>query len=133
MKIWYGFGSEHSANLVLIGRFKDAGTAHSAKEAIDLLSQQQASEDNAQTEPGSDNSDRFSDQMLQLLRRVGVYMCRPAELEQLNFEFSAELKGTEIRITTDETEISAFLKILLAKGARIEVYSADDYPEAPKQ
>ena len=34
MRIWYGFGSEHSANLMMIGRFK---TSEDAKEAILVL------------------------------------------------------------------------------------------------
>ena len=40
MKIWNGCGSEHSMNLVMIGRFKDAGDAASAKEVIDRLIEQ---------------------------------------------------------------------------------------------
>lgn len=39
MKIWQGFGSEHSMNLVMIGHFEDARSARGAKEAIDLFTQ----------------------------------------------------------------------------------------------
>ena len=37
MKLWYGYGSEHSMNLVMIGRFKDAVAAAQAKRVIDAL------------------------------------------------------------------------------------------------
>ena len=36
MKIWYQNGSEHSANLVMIGHFEDAANATKAKEIIDI-------------------------------------------------------------------------------------------------
>jgi hypothetical protein len=36
--------------------------------------------------------------------------------------------GSSIVVTTDETDVQALLKVLLDKGARIEVYSAHDYP-----
>ena len=37
MKLWAGFGSEHSMNLVMIGRFVDASDAAAAKRLIDDL------------------------------------------------------------------------------------------------
>jgi hypothetical protein len=40
MKVWYGYSSEHSMNLVMIGRFEDAGDAAKAKQIIDLLTEQ---------------------------------------------------------------------------------------------
>jgi hypothetical protein len=36
MKVWFGYGSEHSANLVMIGEFK---TAEDAQTALDLLNE----------------------------------------------------------------------------------------------
>jgi len=40
MKIWRGYGSEHSSNLVMIGRFKTVGDAEAAKRIIDRLAEQ---------------------------------------------------------------------------------------------
>ena len=37
MKIWYQHGSEHSANLVMIGHFKDASDATKAKDYHDSM------------------------------------------------------------------------------------------------
>ncbi|MEU9397969.1 DUF6375 family protein, partial [Streptomyces sp. NPDC048324] len=34
MKVWYGYGTEHSMNLVMIGRFKDATAADRAHTVI---------------------------------------------------------------------------------------------------
>ena len=40
MKIWNAFGTEHSMNLVMIGRFKEVRNAEEAKRLIDRLTEQ---------------------------------------------------------------------------------------------
>ena len=35
----------------------------------------------------------------------------------------------KVVVTTNESDVSAFLKVMIDKGARVEVYSAHDYPE----
>jgi hypothetical protein len=45
MKIWYQHGSEHSANLVMIGHFEDVTEATKAEEVIDAISKQVAEEE----------------------------------------------------------------------------------------
>uniref|UniRef100_UPI00261D4EEC DUF6375 family protein n=1 Tax=uncultured Halomonas sp. TaxID=173971 RepID=UPI00261D4EEC len=45
MKIWNGYGSEHSMNLVLIGRFKRAKDAENIEKNIDRLSGQASKDD----------------------------------------------------------------------------------------
>jgi hypothetical protein len=44
MKIWKGYGSEHSMNLVMIGHFKEACDAREAKRLIDQLIERVARE-----------------------------------------------------------------------------------------
>jgi len=39
------------------------------------------------------------------------------------------LNGSRIVVTTDELEVSGFLKLMVDKGAKVEVYSAHDYPD----
>lgn len=132
MKIWHAFGSEHSANLVMIGRFKTVEAARRAKDAIDQLTKQYLKDSSGEAETEPDGSDRYSDGMLDVMQAVRVHNVRPAELEQLNLDINAKLDGNEIHISTDEIEVSAFLKILIDKGAKLEVYSAHDYPDEDK-
>jgi hypothetical protein len=132
MKIWHGYGSEHSANLVMIGRFKTIEAAHRAKDAIDQLAKQYATDASEASETEAEGSDRYSDAMLDVMQNVRVHNVGPAELEQLNLDINVKLDGNEIQITTDEIEVSAFLKILIDKGAKLEVYSAHDYPDEDK-
>ena len=128
MKIWNSYGSEHSANLMMIGRFKDAG---SASETMDSIKKLKGYVDDA----GDvfERSERYSDDLMKLMQEIGCYDLRPSELDQFRYDISSALNGSEIVITTDETEVSAYLKLLIHKGARIEVYSRHDYPATKKQ
>jgi hypothetical protein len=131
MKIWYGHGSEHSANLVMIGHFKDVTTATKAKEVIDRLTEQvQIDCDAGKMDVGSGSTNRYTDAMTNLLNKLKVYDVGPPELEQFAYDVNVDTKGNQVVIRTDESDIAAFLKVLLDRGARVEVYSAHDYPEA---
>jgi hypothetical protein len=131
MKIWYGHGSEHSANLVMIGHFRTAGDAAKAKEVIDTLTEQVAADSAAGLMEIGIGMDHFTDKMLGLLQEVRVHDVGPAEMEQFGYDFGIRLDDTKVVLTTEESDVSAFLKVLIDKGARVEAYSAHDYPDAP--
>lgn len=128
MKIWNQHGSEHSANLVMIGRFRDEADATKAKEIIDALTNQVAEDQAAGTLTLGSPSERYGNAMLDLLGKLNVTTIGPGELEQFAYEVSVELQGNDLVLTTEEFDISAFLKVMFLNGARIEVYSAHDYP-----
>jgi Flp pilus assembly CpaE family ATPase len=123
MKIWNSYGSEHSANLVMIGTFKDVPSAKRAKEIIDKIAEFMMDSDD-----DHEDSDRYSDAALALLSSLHTASLRPAELAQFRYDISSEQKGDKIVITTDEYDVSGFLKILIDEGARVEVYSAHLHP-----
>jgi len=127
MKIWYQHGSEHSANLVMIGHFESIADATKAKEIIDALTQQVAEDQSNGTLTVGSPSDRYTEGMLDLLGRLSVSI-GPQEVEQFAYEVSVEVEGNDLILTTEELDISAFLKVMFLKRARIEVYSAHDYP-----
>jgi len=129
MKVWYGYGTEHSMNLVMIGRFKDATIAERAHALIkELTAGLQAEEEAGRLTVGEPNN-RFSDEVLQLLSDLNIHSIGPNELEQFLYDVTVRRDGDSIKVTTDESDIQALLKVLLDKGARIEVYSAHDYPD----
>ncbi|RMG27908.1 MAG: hypothetical protein D6732_19680 [Methanobacteriota archaeon] len=127
MKIWKGYGSEHSMNLVMIGYFKEARDAEKVKELFDQLVSQVMQSTNG-GEIDRLPKDRFTDPMLEFLREVNLYTIGPAELEQFLYDVRIDFDGDKVVITTDEVDVSAFLKVLIDRGARVEVYSAHDYP-----
>lgn len=125
MKIWKSYGSEHSADLVMIGRFKDAQSAEDAKAAIDELTTFMSHSDDDYSE-----AVRYPDEVMKLLRKLCFHSVSPRELDQFRYDVSYQLKDTQIVLRTDEPDISAFLKLMVDRGARVEVYSAPDYPES---
>ena len=128
MKIWYQHGSEHSANLVMIGHFENAADATKAKEIIDAITKQVSEDQSAGRLTVGSPSERYGNAMLDLLGKLNVMTIAPREFEQFTYEVSVELEGNDLVLTTDEFDISAFLKVMFLKGARIEVYSAHNYP-----
>ena len=129
MKIWYGYGSEHSMNLVMIGKFQEAKDAINAQKIINEITKQVDTEVEAKLMKIGESSNRYSDDMLQLLSKLRIHSIGPAELEQFAYDVKTNIDGSKVVITTDEVDVSAFLKILLDCGARVEVYSAHEYPD----
>ena len=127
MKIWNGYGSEHSMRLVMIGHFKTARDAETAKILIDRLTER-ATVEYAERDPGEDRERRFSDELLDLLRNSELYSMGSVEFEQFTYDVHLRLQGTDVVVTTQEIEVSAFLKVLVDRGARVEVYSGHHYP-----
>ncbi len=130
MKVWRGFGSEHSADLVMIGRFKDISEPTKVKEIIEELTKQVEADEQEGFIKIGEKVDRYSEGMLDLLGKVKVHSISPAELEQFGYDVGIKVQNNELILTTEEIDVSAFLKVLLDKGARIEVYSAHDYPDS---
>lgn len=124
MKIWNGYGTEHSMNLVMVGHFKNESDANKTQDIIDKLS----TELSGKIDVGS-NSDYYNDEIHELLKSIGCYILSPSELEHFLYEFNARVVGKKIVLTTDETDVSAFFKLMMHNGAKVEVYSAHDYPE----
>lgn len=133
MKIWSAYASEHSMNLVMIGRFKKVRDAQEAKRLIDRLQEQVAAESGAYQPDSEAHEQRFSDEMLQLLTESSFHSAYPTELGQFELDVHVAVDGSQVVITTDEADVSAFLKLLIDKGARVEVYSAHDYPDAENE
>lgn len=133
MKIWYQHGSEHSANLVMIGHFENVADAMKAQEIIDALTKQVRAEESSGTRTIGHPSERYGDAMLDLLGKLNIGSIGPSELEQFAYDVTIESKGKDLVLTTDELDISAFLKVMFLKRARVEVYSAHYYPDSARK
>ena len=125
MKIWQGYGSEHSMNLVMIGYFKSSEDAENVHTLFDQLTDGLRDK----IDVGA-SSDRYSEEVLSFLRELNCYSLSAFELEQFLYDISISVDGDKIVLTTEESEVSAFLKLMVLKGAKVEVFSGHDYPEA---
>ena len=128
MKIWNEYGSEHSMNLVLIGRFKREQDAKKVEMDIGKLSAQASKDDSFSIAWDALADQRFSDEMLALLRSLKLNTLGPADLGQLVSDHDPRRDGDRITVTTEEAEVSAFVKLFIEAGAKVEVFSAHDYP-----
>ena len=125
MKVWRGYGSEHSMNLVMIGQFKSVDDARKTKQTIDQLTEKLADK----IEVGRTRN-RFEDEVFALLKDANIYTLGPRELEQFLYDVSTRIEEDKLILTTDESEVSAFMKLMIDRGAKIEIFSARDYPDA---
>jgi hypothetical protein len=124
MKLWAGFGSEHSMNLVMIGRFVEAADAADAKRLIDQLTTLVLEEQAAGQLEVGEPQDRFPDMIREFLQKNDFWIIGPTELEQFAYDVHVEQIGNTVEVRTDESDVSAFLKALLNHQARVEVFSA---------
>ena len=124
MKIWHGYGSEHSMNLVMIGHFKDSKDAKKIKQIIEQLTNGLRDK----IDVGSP-SRRYSDEVLALLRDINCNILSPEELAHFLYEFDTTIEEDKIILKTEETEVSAFFKLMITNGAKVEIFSAHDYPD----
>jgi hypothetical protein len=131
MKIWNSYGSEHSMNLVLIGSFIQAKDAENIEKLVEKLKKTSEQEGYyLSNEPPQDH--RFSKEVLEALQELHIHSLSPLEIEQFNSEYYLERDGNKIKIDTDEIDISAFIKMFVDAGAKVEVYSKHFYPENPE-
>ena len=125
MKIWNSYGSEHSMNLVMIGHFKDSVDAEKTKGLIDQLTDKLQGKINVGNSLG-----RYPDDISDILREANCYILSPKELEHFLYDVTTYVEGDKIILKTDETEVSAFFKLMIHNGAKVEVYSAHDHKDA---
>jgi hypothetical protein len=130
MKVWYGHGSEHSANLVIIGTFQ---TEHDAEETerliADMVEVALADAEDGNIEAG-EHSIEFSQRQMDAFKRLNFASFGYDDPQELLYEHDVRREGDRIVITTEEQDVSALLKMLLHGGAKIEVYSAHAYPSS---
>jgi hypothetical protein len=123
VKIWTGYGSEHSANLKMIGHFSTEEAAKSAVQVFERLKERVYADMNAETyDPGEDLPD-LSDEMAELLRELKLYGAGPADVENFAYDHSVSRQGADLVLTTEEDNLRGFVKILVDFDARIEIFS----------
>lgn len=126
MKLWNGYGSEHSANMVLIGTFESSDKAEEAvkllKDATDVARADEAAGRLVAGKPPTS----FSDGMMELYKRTNLSL-NYGDPEELLYDYDAAREGDRVIITTDEMLLSAFVKVMIHGGAKIQVYSRHDH------
>lgn len=130
VKVWNGYGSEHSANLVLIGRFKTAQDAETLQQIMEELTESaQADYENGDVDPW-EKTDRYSELTQKKLDSLSAYNLSPAEFADFAFiQAFFDRKESTLTLRTDNDTLGGLIKLMVKFGARVEVYSADYYTD----
>jgi hypothetical protein len=129
VKIWTGYGSEHSSNLKMIGHFRNEEAAKAAELVFERLGERVYQDMRDETyDPGEDLPD-LSDELGQLLRELNLYSLGPADVENFAYDHSVSRQGADLVLTTDEDNVGGFVKLLVDADARIEIFSLHTHDE----
>lgn len=123
MKIWNSYGSEHSLNLVIIGTFKEEHEAEDFEKTTNKITQFLM--ENSEFDV---DADRFDRKTLTFLGKENLYSLAPQQLGHLLYDSHVTRDGKEVRISSDD-DVNAFISLLIHQGAKVEVFSAHDFPE----
>ena len=129
MKIWFGYGSEHSHKLVMIGHFATVDDATKAAAFIDSITEAVAAAEHAGALKVGDTREEFGPQLLDLVKKFNIYSIGPSELEQFIYDVHTKCSEKDVVIETDEIDVAAFLKVLIDRGARVEIFSRHAHPD----
>lgn len=132
MKIWNGYASEHSSSLEMIGHFKEVRNAAEAEALLKKLEDMVREDSDSYEYDQGPEGRRFTEEMWNLLEQENFFEVSPSDLLQFLFDFTVSRKGKKVRVATDECDISIFIKAMIRHGARVEIYSRHDYPNAEK-
>lgn len=127
MRIWHSYGSEHSMDLVLVGKFETVSGAEAAieqMEALKALAQAEWSDDDWRRQ-----DERMPESLAAELMKLKLYDMGRPDVDIYYFEHSVERNGATVRIWTEESEVQGFLKVLIHLGARVEVFSRHSWNE----
>ncbi len=122
MKIWNSYGSEHSLNLVIIGHFKEEHEAEEFERLTNKITQFLSENSEFDVE-----ADRFDKNTVDFLGKENLYSLTPQQLGHLLYEADITRDGKDIHISSDD-DVNAFISLFVHKGAKVEVFSAHDYP-----
>jgi hypothetical protein len=114
-------------DLKLIRHFASTSDARAARHAIAVLTEAAELErDEGRLEYG-EPPQMFSSRLLETMSDVSVHSLGHGDLEQFLYEASVEVRDADVVIETEEIDVMAYLKVLIVKGARIEMYSGHDH------
>ncbi len=109
----------------MVGRFKSTDDAEKAKRLIDKFTEEIGNKPDAVS-----FRERYNDAARRVLSETGCYILSPSELEHFLYgDNTTRLEEDQVILETDETEVSAFFKLMIKNGAKVEVFSAHDYPD----
>jgi hypothetical protein len=114
----------------MIGEFKTEEDANRAYELINQLREAANSDQREEIVRYFERNERFSKDTEQLLRKHQLHDISPDDIADLAFvDMHIKLSQTKIHCQTDDTDLGGFIKLMVDQGAKVQVYSAHEYPD----
>ena len=127
MKIWQSYGSEHSLSLVIIGKFKEDSAAEEFVRQSNAISNFLAERE--REDKFDFRATRYGSETLNFLSEKNINCLTPEQLGHFLMDNHIERRGNEVHISSDD-DIMGFISLLIHYGAKVETFSAHDYPES---
>ena len=130
MKFWTGYGSEHSANLVMLGKFKTAEDATSFLAELDKLERLIQEDDS-----GDDIFRAVPEKIINEVFSGRIRFCNdfaPKDLEDFRLELQRQQRAddqTIVEFKSDVTGWAGLIKMMVNAGARVEVFDVSNSKE----
>lgn len=127
MRIWRSYGSEHSMSLVLIGTFETVSGAQAAierMEALKALAEAAWSDDDWRSP-----DERMPQMLVQELIKLKLYELSRSDVDIYAMDHTIKRSDSTVRISTDESDVQGFLKVLISLGGRVEILSRHHWNE----
>jgi hypothetical protein len=125
MRIWNGYGSEHSTDLVLVGTFETASSAEAAADAMKAL--KDLTEAVWSDDDWGRRDERMPTALAAELAELSLYDMGRPDVDIYAFDHSVERTESVVRVRTEESDVQGFLKVLIGFGARVEVFSRHNW------
>ena len=130
MKFWTGYGSEHSANLVMLGKFK------TAEDATGFLSELEKLERLIQEDDSGDDVYReFPRKILDEMFNGRIRFCNdfaPKDLEDFRNDLRRYQRADDqsvVEFKSDVTGWAGLIKMMVNAGASVEVFDESNSKE----
>lgn len=130
MKFWIGYGSEHSANLVMLGKFKSVEDATGFLAELEKLERLIQEDDN-----GDDAFHAFPKKIMDEVFSGRIRFCNdfaPKDLEDFRMDLQRHQRAddqTIVEFKSDVTGWAGLIKMMVNAGAKVEVFDESNSRE----
>ncbi len=129
MKTWTGYGSEHSANLVMLGKFKTAEDATSFLAELGKLERLIQEDDS-----GDEVFRKIPKKIMDEICSERIRFCNnlaPKDLDDFRMDLRKQLSDNQtiVEFRSDETGWAGLIKMMINAGARVEVFDESNATE----
>jgi hypothetical protein len=113
-------------DLVLVGTFE---TVTEAEAAVERMAELKGLAEAEWSDDAWDAEGRMPERIVRALLDMNMIEMGRDDVDIFVYEHTVERSDARVRIWTEESDVSGFLKVLIHLGARVEVFSRHNWNE----